>query len=75
MWKGTKGQSMIACLSSQNAQTLESNLTTSESIDSWSYDLVMNLVWSNSTLPWCEYDCGISSNTFTCASAYSDDHW
>jgi hypothetical protein len=37
MWKGTKGQSMIACPSfSQNAQTFESNLTISESTYSWS---------------------------------------
>ncbi len=74
IWKGTKGQSMIACLySSQNAHTLESNLATSKSIDSWSLVSIWYLVWSNSGFPWCEYDCGTSSNTFTCAFTYLDD--
>jgi hypothetical protein len=74
MWKDIKGQSMIICLSSsQNAKTLESNLTTIKSTYSWSYFLAMYFVWSNFRFPWCEYGCGTSSNTFTCAFAYSDD--
>jgi hypothetical protein len=28
------------------------------------------LVSSNFGFPWCKYDYGISSNTFTCASPY-----
>ncbi len=43
--KGTKGQSMIACpFSSHNAQTFESNLIISKSIDSWSCVLACTLV-------------------------------
>jgi hypothetical protein len=65
---------MITCLSSShNAQIVENNLTISESIDSWSHVLTIYLVWSNSRFPWCEYDYGTSSNTFTCAFAYSND--
>ncbi len=42
MWKGTKRQSIVACLSSsQNAQPFESNPVTSESTYSWSYVLVV----------------------------------
>ncbi len=74
MWEGTKGQSMITC-PSQNAQTLESNLIISESTYSWSRVSIMYLVWSNYGFPWCKYDCGTSSNTFTCAFAYSNDVW
>jgi hypothetical protein len=75
MWKGTKDQSMIACLStSQNAQTLESNMTISKSTNSWPRVLVMYLVWSNFGFSWCECDCGTSSNTFTYAFAYLDNH-
>jgi hypothetical protein len=37
-------------------------------LGSYSYD------WSNSGFHWCEYDYGTSSNTFTCAYAYSYDY-
>jgi hypothetical protein len=74
MWKGTEGQSVIACpSSSQNAQTLESNLIISESTYSWCHVLTMYLVWSNFGFPWCEHDYNTSSNAFTCASTYSND--
>ncbi len=43
MWKGTKGQSMIACPFSHNAQTLESSITISESTYSWSHVLTSTL--------------------------------
>ncbi len=71
MSKGTKGQSMIACpSSSQKAHTLEINLITFESTNSWTPVSVVYLVSSNFGFPWCKYDYGISSNTFTCASPY-----
>ncbi len=74
MWKGTKGQSMIAYLfSSHNAQTLESNLIISESTYSWFHFSVVYLVWSNYRFPWCDYDCGISSNAFIYTFTYSND--
>ncbi len=73
MWKGTKRQSMIKCIFfSKNAQTLKSNLVVSKFIYSWSLILFVHLVWSNSGFIWCEYDCGTSSNTFTCGFAYSN---
>jgi hypothetical protein len=52
MWKGKTGQSMIACPSSQNAQTLESNLIISKSLDSWSCVLTVCLIWSNPGFLW-----------------------
>jgi hypothetical protein len=74
IWKGTKGQSIITCpSSSQNAQTFKSNLTTFESMYSWSCGLIVYVIWSSSGFPWCGYDYGTSSNTFTCAFAYLDD--
>jgi len=72
MWKGTKGQSMTTCPSSQNAHTLKSNLVISESTYSWSLVSTMYFIWSNSRFFWCEYDYGTSSNTFNYASAYSN---
>jgi len=48
-WKNTKGQSMILCPSSHNAQTLQSNFTIFEFIDSWSFFSTVYLVWSNFT--------------------------
>jgi len=54
--------------------TIGSNMTISKSTNSWFHVLAVYLVWSNFRFPWCEYDYGTSSNTFTCAFAYSDDH-
>jgi hypothetical protein len=43
MWEGTKGKSMIACPSLQNAQTFENNLIISKSTYSWSGVSIMYL--------------------------------
>jgi hypothetical protein len=74
MWKGTKGQSMIACPSfSLNAQTFKNNLIISKSTNSWSRVLIVCLVWSNSRFFSCENDYRTSSNAFTYASTNSND--
>jgi len=70
LWKGTKGQSMIACpSSSQNTYIFENNMNTSKSTYSWSHVWVVYLVWLSFKFPWCERVCDILPNTFAYASA------